>query len=404
MIAPNNGRRLRVLILTKVFPNAFQPLAAAFNRQQFACLSRRADLELLVPIQWFPGAEATGRRTEAGRLARLPEFDWVEGMFVRHPRVFHLPRLDYSFAAGLYLASLYPLVRQLRDRFDVVLGSFLYPDGLAAVWMARLLGVPAVMYALGSDVNVIPEIFGVRTQLRLTLPRTERIVAVSRDLADKLVVLGAPAEKVVVIPNGVDRQLFHPQDAKAARRELGLPLDGRLILYVGRMEPAKGVEDLLAAFERIIPEDPAAHLVLVGTGTLSERCQKAAAAAPGRITVAGGRPLAEVSKFLAAADLLTLPSWNEGTPNVILEALASGRPVVATRVGGIPDLIDRPLLGELVEKRDVPGLATALLRVLRRPHDPQAISAGGTVSWDESAAQLLEVLEQAAGRKPPEGS
>src|SRR5687767_3735037 len=92
-------RRLRVLILTKVFPNAMQPLAAAFNRQQFACLSRMCDLQVLAPIQWFPGAAQTGQRTEAGRLLNLPDFEWIDGMFVRHPRVFHLPRLDYSFAA-----------------------------------------------------------------------------------------------------------------------------------------------------------------------------------------------------------------------------------------------------------------------------------------------------------------
>jgi len=403
-MTPDTQRaRLRVLILTKVFPNAVQPLAAAFNRQQFASLARLADLELLVPIQWFPGARQTGNRTEAGKLSAVPDFDWVEGMFVRHPRVFHLPRLDYPFAAGLYVASLLPLVRRLKQagRIDVVLGSFIYPDGLAAAWMARMLGVPAVMYALGSDINVLPQIPGVRTQLRLTLPRTSRVVAVSRDLADKVVALGAPRQRVVVVPNGVDRRLFFPQDRLLARRELGQPLEGKWILYVGRLEPAKGVEDLLAAFERLAPRDPAVKLVLVGDGTARAKADKAAEALPGRIVVAGGRPLPEVSRWMAASDLLTLPSWNEGTPNVVLEALAAGRPVVATRVGGIPDLIDRPALGELVEPRDPAALADALLRVLGGCHDPQAISRGGTVSWDESAAQLHELLRAAATEPLP---
>src|SRR5690349_9476019 len=83
-------KRLRVLILTKVFPSAIEPVAAAFNRQQFAALSRFADIELLVPVQWFPGAELAGPRTGAGKLARLPSFEWTDGLFVRHPRVFHL--------------------------------------------------------------------------------------------------------------------------------------------------------------------------------------------------------------------------------------------------------------------------------------------------------------------------
>ena len=101
--------------------------------------------------------------------------------------------------------------------------------------------------------------------------------------------------------------------------------------------------------------DAQVKLVLVGDGSLRGRCEQQAAALPGRIIVAGGRPLDEVGRWVAAADLLTLPSWNEGTPNVVLEALASGRPVVATRVGGIPAVIDGPRLGELVEPHDVPA-------------------------------------------------
>jgi teichuronic acid biosynthesis glycosyltransferase TuaC len=393
--------RLRVLILTKVFPNAAQPLAAAFNRQQFASLSRIADLDLLVPIQWFPGARQLGPRTEAGRLAAVPDFEWTEGMFVRHPRVFHLPRVDYPFAAGLYVASLLPLVRRLAARADVVLGSFVYPDGLAAAWMARLLGLPAVMYALGSDINVLPQIPGVRAMLRMTLPRTSRVVAVSRDLGDKLVGFGAPRERVVVVPNGVDRRLFTPRDRAEARRALGQPADGKMILYVGRVEPAKGVEDLLAAFALIAPHHPNVRLAIVGDGSVRAKAEKQAAALPGRILVPGGRPLDEVSRWMAACDLLTLPSWNEGTPNVVLEALASGRPVVATRVGGIPDLIDRPSLGELVDPRNPQALADALVRVLGGCHDPQAIARAGTVSWDESAERLHDVLAAAAGEPLP---
>jgi teichuronic acid biosynthesis glycosyltransferase TuaC len=145
-------------------------------------------------------------------------------------------------------------------------------------------------------------------------------------------------------------------------------------------------------------------LVLVGDGSLRARCQQAAAADP-RILVAGGRPLDQVGRWMAAADVVTLPSWREGTPNVVLEALASGRPVVATRVGGIPDVVERPgldgLLGELIPPRDAGALVAALARVLDRDHDPAAIAAGGPISWDESARQLHAVLEAAAREPPP---
>lgn len=401
MDRPTAQPRLRVLVLTKIFPNPRQPLAAAFNRQQFGALAQRADVQVVVPVQWFPGAARFGDRTDAGKLARVPAYDWVQGMFVRYPRVFHLPRIDYSAAAGLYVASLWPLMRRLCRDVDVVLGSFVYPDGVAAAWMARRLGIPSVIYALGSDVNVAPEIPGVPAMLRWTLPRTNRIVAVSRDLAEKTVALGAPAERVVVIPNGVDRAIFYPQDRAAARRELGQPVDARIILFVGRLERAKGLEELLAAFGALAAEDPSLRLVIVGDGAMRARCEEAAQARPGRIIVTGGRPLPEVSRWMAAANLLVLPSWHEGTPNVILEALASGRPVVASRTGGIPDMVTAPELGELHVPRDVAALAAALRAVLARPQDPATISAQGTVSWQESADQLLDVLRAAASETGP---
>jgi teichuronic acid biosynthesis glycosyltransferase TuaC len=399
MTSGSGRKRLRILVLTKVFPNARQPFAAAFNRQQFAALAQRSDLQVVVPVQWFPGAARLGDRTLAGKLARVPGYDWIDGMFVRFPRVLHLPRIDYPAAAGLYVASLLPLIRRLAERVDVILGSFVYPDGVAAVWMAGLLGIPSVVYALGSDLNVAPDIPGVPAMLRWTLPRARRVVAVSRDLADRSVALGAPRDRVVVIPNGVDRSIFQPRSRDAARRELGRPTGGRSILFVGRLERAKGIEELLAAFATLAAEDETLELVLVGDGALRARCEQEAAARPGRILVAGERPLTEVSRFMAAADLLVLPSWQEGTPNVILEALASGRPVVATRTGGIPDLLCAPELGELCPPRDVAALRAALRRVLGERHDPDAIAARGTVSWAESAARLLEVLEAAAAER-----
>jgi teichuronic acid biosynthesis glycosyltransferase TuaC len=138
--------------------------------------------------------------------------------------------------------------------------------------------------------------------------------------------------------------------------------------------------------------------VIVGDGAMRDRCDQVAVEFPGRVLVIGGRPLSEVSRWMAAADLLVLPSWHEGTPNVILEALACGRPVVASRTGGIPDLLNAPQLGEMFPPRDVTALTAALRRVVQGQHDPDAIAAGGTVSWQESADQLHDVLLAAAAR------
>jgi glycosyltransferase involved in cell wall biosynthesis len=169
---------------------------------------------------------------------------------------------------------------------------------------------------------------------------------------------------------------------------------------VGRLEESKGVLDLLAAFERLNGNENV-ELVLLGDGKARAACDEASSRSSGRIRVLGARPLREVPEWLAACDVLTLPSWNEGMPNVVLEALASGRRVVATRVGAVPDLLSSELLGEVVEKQAPEALAAALLRAAERDYDPANVArVAGVRSWRESAGELYDSLLQATGRAP----
>lgn len=381
---------MRVLIITKIYPNAREPLSSPFNRQQFAALARRCEVEVLATIPWFPG-----RR----RLADVPRHEVIDGLPVGHPRFLYVPRLP-ALTGPLYAASLLPAVLRRRGRFDVVLGSWAYPDGCAAIALARALGVPAVVKLHGSDMNVVATLRGPRAHLRFALPRAARVVAVSRALADAAAALGVARDRIDVVQNGVDATLFHLRPRAAARAALGHGGDDRTwLLYVGRLEHSKGIGDLLAAFETLAPTRPRLALALVGDGGARAECDALAARlGSDRVIVAGARPLAEVPAWMAACDVLTLPSWNEGTPNVILEALACGRRVVATRVGGIPDLIDRPALGELVAAKDPLALAGALGRAADLPYDPAAVAAtGARGGWDESAGHLHDTLQRAVG-------
>src|SRR6185436_16452685 len=151
-------------------------------------------------------------------------------------------------------------------------------------------------------------------------------------------------------------------------------------------------------------EVPDAKLAVVGPGPELERVQAFADKFPGRVIAAGGRPHDQVALFMGAANVCTLPSWREGTPNVVIEALASGRRVVSTRVGGIPDVIRRPEQGELVEPQDIPALAAALTRALDTPADPHALAAD-LPSWADSARLLHDTLAalvvEAGGKAEP---
>jgi glycosyltransferase involved in cell wall biosynthesis len=387
---------VRVLAVTKIFPNAAEPLSAPFNRQQFAALARRCQVDVLATIPWYPGAGLLGRWSTAGRLTGVPRRERIEGLDVRHPRTLFLPRTAHGLWGPMYAASLAPEVLRWRGKTDVVLGSWAYPDGFAAILLARALGVPAVVKLHGSDINVIARIPGPRRLMRWLLPRATRVVAVSRALADEIAALGVPRDRIALVMNGVDGELFRPRDRAAARAALGLPGDGPLLLHVGNLKASKGVLDLAAAFERAAAVHPTVRLAVVGGGEEQAALDAVAARLGPRMLVAGPRPLDEIPTWMAACDALVLASWAEGTPNVVLEAFACGRRVVASAVGGVPDLITGPALGELVPARDVEALAGALVRAADTPYDPAQVAAlGARGGWDASAEALHRVLAEA---------
>lgn len=404
---------LRVLAITKIFPNAAEPLSAPFNRQQFAALARHCSLEVMATIPWFPGASLV-HGSSAGKLVGVPGEETIDGITVTHPRTLFVPRLAHATWGPLYAASIARAVMRYRGRVDVVLGSWAYPDGFAAVIAARMLGVPCVVKLHGSDINQIARLPGPRKLLGWALPRAARVVAVSRALADEVATLGVPRDKIAIVMNGVDASLFHPRDRAGARVELGLD-ERPLVLYVGNLKADKGVLDLAKAWERVAAQMPDARLAIVGGGPAKDELAaaverlggkldegRARSAKDDRVLLLGPRPLAEVPLWMAAADVVTLPSHAEGTPNVVLEALASGRRVVATRVGGIPDLITRGELGALVPPRDPDALARALALALRTPYIPATVAAlGARGGWDASAAALHQVLLGAASASQP---
>lgn len=391
------NRVIRALAITKIFPNAAEPLSAPFNRQQLAALARRDDVELevLATIPWFPGAGLMSRWSTAGRLARVPRTATIEGINVRHPRTLFVPRTAMATWGPLYAASIAPAIARYRGAVDVVLGSWLYPDGFAAVIAARLLGVPAVIKLHGSDVNVIARVAGPRRLAGWALARAARVVAVSRALADAVIELGADRARVAVVMNGVDGELFHPRDRAAARAALELPA-GPLIVYVGNLKEDKGVLDLADAFVALAKQRDDVRLVMIGDGPARSRLEAIAARVPGRLVLAGAQPFAQVPAWMAAADVIALASWAEGTPNAVLEALASGRRVVATAVGGVPDLITSPEVGTLVPARDPAALTAALAAAIDQPYDPAQVAAvGARGGWAASAAALRDVLAAA---------
>ncbi|HEX8793398.1 MAG TPA: glycosyltransferase family 4 protein [Polyangiaceae bacterium] len=388
---------MRVAVVTKIFPSSLEPDSAPFNRQQLAELARTCHVQVLAAIPHFPFARFTRFPARAAHLAALPARERVHGLDVRYVRQLYLPRVGLPLAVPLYRASLAPHRRVLRSA-DVVLATWAYPDGCAAILEARALGKPCVVKVHGTDVNDLLRRRSVRAIAKRVLPLADAVVAVSRPLASELEALGVPRDRIHLVQNGIDASLFATTERAKARHALGLPQEERVILFVGRLEKRKGVFDLLDAFERARHRIDA-RLVLVGEGVDGARVREAASR--GRIRVVGARPHEEVARWMAACDVLVLPSWMEGTPNVVLEALSSGRPVVATRVGGIPDVLSDDRAGILVPAHDPAALADAIVSALHREWDENVVRACGPRTWTESAAALQEVLDQVTARRDP---
>ncbi len=380
---------MRVLIITNLFPNNVDPSYAPFNRLQFRALKTHADVEVLATLPW-----RFGRWSGKGQSADVVHSETIDALPVRHPRFAAIPGLS-ALNAGWVTLSVVPelLKDRLRGRrYDVILGSYAYPDGCAAVLLGRALGLPVVVKCHGSDLNRVPQDLAARLQLQALLPRAASVVVVSKTLGARAVELGVPQHKLKVVYNGVDRARFYPRDRAECRRALGLSAAQKVVLYVGHLADHKGAGDLLAAAERVHEGQQDVVFAFAGAGPLKSSIEQSRAA-----RALGHLSHEEVARWLGAADLLCLPSWGEGMPNVVREAHASGRPVVGTRVGGIPEAIHREELGRLVEPKQPEALAEALRAQLTGPQVPgEKIAEYAVVpTWEQSGAALMDALSEA---------
>ncbi len=383
---------MRVLAITQIWPNSLEPLRGPYNVQQFAMLKKHVDLEVLAAVAYVPGAAIVGKPPRPALLANLPRHETTSGIETTYMRQLYLPRLGVPIAVPLYFASLLAHRRMLA-RADVILATWAYPDGCAAILAAHALGKPCVVKVHGSDMNLVAKMPSARAVLRAVLPRTDAMVSVSRPLAEEIAAVGVAREKIHVVENGVDTETFTLRDKAEARRALGLPVDKKIVLTVGRLEPQKGTTDLLEAWARVREVRSDVVLVLIGDGVSRPAVDARKAEWKDGLVAPGSVPFADIARWMSACDVFTLPSWAEGTPNAVLEALASGRPSVGSDVGGIPDVLSDPRSGLIVPARDPAALARGLLEALARDWPPESVRACGPGSWSDSAEHLLRVIQ-----------
>jgi glycosyltransferase involved in cell wall biosynthesis len=236
---------------------------------------------------------------------------------------------------------------------------------------------------------------------RTVLREADILIGISDELRQRMVAMGAPAEKTRAILSGCDISVFHPMDRLPARAKLGIAPDAEAVVYIGRMDRKKGLRELVEAAAALHAARPRLQVYLIGEGADRPLVESAIQAnhASEYVHAMAECTFDDVAVWMTAADLVTLPSYMEGCPNVVLEALACGRPVVATNVGGVPEIMNENC-GLLVPPRDAQALATALAKALDRHWDAEDVAAHGGRSWDMVAAELLSILEELVTARP----
>lgn len=373
---------MHILVFSShLFPNYKNPNAGSFVLEQLRHLKRHCDITVLVPHPWVP--PFADRLSEKWRqYAQLPDGETVAGIRVLHPRRLVIPKVNswfwmtvsVTFSYWHFLSHSHRFAVSPLHPFILMEGHFALPDGFAAAFLGHRWGKPSIVHVHGTDVHTIPHLSPLLRRLTVwALRHADAIRAVSGDLAEQarqLVELGkrgnGEGEKIWVVPNGVDLDKFRLMARQEARRLLGLEENRRYLLFVGRLVAVKGLDLLLDAAVLLMRRRNDVELVLVGDGaergTLEQRATTLGVR--DRVHFVGARPHEQVALWMNAGDVFCLPSHKEGLGTVLLEALACGTPVVATAVGGIPEIVADGQVGRLVWSRNPQELAACLSEAL----------------------------------------
>jgi teichuronic acid biosynthesis glycosyltransferase TuaC len=389
---------VRILTFSTLYPNEAQPSHGVFveNRVRHLAASGAASVEVVAPVPVFPGARYFMPSYAAAEKA--PRQEMRHDLTVRHPRYPLIPKISMLAAPlSLYAASRGAVARVRREGFDfdVIDAHYFFPDGVAAALLGREFRRPVVITARGTDINLIPDNPFARRMILWAARQASGLVTVSSALKDRLAALGVDPSQINVLRNGVDFSVFRPGDRAALRQKLGLT--GPTLLSVGNLVPEKGHSLTIEALS-LLPDH---YLLLIGSGRSEDELRSLARkiGVADRVRFIGRLPHEALSDFYTAADIFVLASLREGWPNVLLESLACGTPVVSARVGGTPEIIADPVAGALFAERSPAALAAAVRAVAGRGTSRAAVlHYARQFGWEETTRRQLDLFRSIIGR------
>ncbi len=386
---------IRTLLFSTLYPNSVRPSHGIFveTRLRHLLASGEVETRVVAPVPWFPF-----RHKIFGEYAKhsvVPRHETRNGISIEHPRYLLLPKIGMNSApyalARTGLAAARRLIAAGYD-FDLIDAHYFYPDGVAATMIGKALNKPVVITARGTDINLIPQ-YPKPKQMILDAARDcAAMITVCAALKDAIVGLGGSAEKITVLRNGVDLELFRPEDRQQAKAAFGMNA-AFAIASVGHLIERKGHHLVIEA----MPQLPDAELYIAGAGEEDSNLRALAnrLGVSDRVHFLGAMPQDKLRTLYNAADCLVLASSREGWANVLLEAMACGTPVVASNVWGTPEVVATPEAGVLMDRRSAVGVFHAIKQLRQALPDRNTTRLyAKQFSWDATTRGQLELFSR----------
>ncbi len=390
--------RLRLLTFTTLYPNAANLSHGIFVETRLRHLLASGEIEsrVIAPVPWFPFRSATFGAYAV--YAAAPRNEERHGIPIVHPRFLRLPKVGMTTApftlANAAIGAARRMIASGYD-FDVIDAHYFYPDGVAAIMLGRALGKPVVITARGTDINLIPRHALPRRMILGAARQCDAIITVCAALKDALISLGADGSKVAVLRNGVDLDLFHPEDRALAKSSFGVTRYA--LASVGHLVERKGHDLVIGA----LPALPDTELFIAGAGPEANRLQALARklGVSERVRFLGPLPQDRLRTLYTAIDGLVLASSREGWANVLLESMACGTPVVASNVWGTPEVVAAPEAGLLMDERSSPSIAEAVRRLRGSPPMREATRRyAERFSWKDTTRGQIDLFSRVSAK------
>jgi glycosyltransferase involved in cell wall biosynthesis len=390
---------MKILSVSSVYPNPAEPGLGLFVRSRLQTMAAQAELKLIAPVPLLDYSHPERRVFRPG----MSPFSRQDGpVEVYHPR-WLFPPFGTPVNVVCEFARLMPLAARIHRTFpfDLIDAHFAYPDGCAAALLARAFRVPFTITLRGSE-TMFDAYHWRRAAIRAALRQAAAVIGVSDELRAYAISRGALPQHTFTIPNGIDAGIFYRRDLAAARQQLKLPSNRRLLLTAGELIEAKGHHHVVHALKTLLEHGIDAELLIAGAtargGPLFERSLRQLVHDQGldeRVRFLGWVSPAVMAELFSAADVFCLASFTEGWPNVVNEALACGAPVVVTSVGGVAAMVKSPDYGIIVPQKDQKALDEAVCASLTHSWDRTEIARwGGLRSWSRVASDVLDVFGQ----------